>query len=59
MKGLFDLMRNYPDLNVIEKSKVGDVATHCDRAKSGSCSIATVHLSTAAGVHLSIALGAH
>ena len=33
MKGLLELMRKYLDLNVIEKSKVGDLATHCDQAK--------------------------
>ena len=36
MKGLLELMRNYLDLDVMEKSKVGDIATHCDQAKSGS-----------------------
>ena len=36
MKGLLELMRNYLDLDVMEKSKVEDIATHCDRAKSGS-----------------------
>ena len=39
MKGLLELTRNYLDLNVIEKSKVGDVATHCDQTKSGSCTL--------------------